>query len=44
MKECEKFEMALLHKSKLHVCKEMKQVVGFEKYLIYVKKTPSILY
>ena len=28
--ECEEFEMALQHKSKLHVCKDLKWMVGFE--------------
>ena len=32
-KECEEFEMALQHKSKLHVYKELKNEVGFEEYL-----------
>ena len=35
--------MALQHKSKSHVYKELKQVVGFDEYLKYVKGPPSIL-
>ena len=34
---CEEFELALRHKSKLHVYKELKRGVGFEEYLRYVK-------
>ena len=30
-KECEELEMDLGHKSKLHVYKELKDVVGFEE-------------
>ena len=32
-RECEEFEMALQHKSKLCVYKELKRGVGFEEYL-----------
>ena len=43
-RECEKFEMALGHKSKLHVYKELKRGVGFEEYLKYVKGPHSRLF
>ena len=36
-RECEEFEMALRHKSKLRVYKELKRGVGFEEYLKYAK-------
>ena len=36
-RECEEFEMALRHKSKFHVYKELKRGVGFEEYLKYAK-------
>ena len=35
--KCEEFEMALQHKSKLHVCKELKCGVWFEEFLKNVK-------
>ena len=31
-RECEEFEMVLQHKSKLHVYKILKCLVGFEEY------------
>ena len=40
-RECEEFGMALQHKSKLRVYKDLKREVGFEEYLEYVKETPS---
>ena len=40
-RECEKSEMALQHKSKLCIYKEVKQEVGFEEYLEYVKGANS---
>ena len=43
-RECEKFEMALQNISKLCVYKELKQVVGVEEYLEYVKGPPSRLF
>ena len=43
-RECEEFEMALRHKSKLRVYKELKRGVGFEEYLRYVKGPPSRLF
>ena len=36
--------MALQHKSKLHVYRELKREVGFEDYLEYVKGEPSRLF
>ena len=36
--------MALCHKSKLRVYKELKHGVGFEEYLRYVKGPPSRLF
>ena len=36
-RECEEFEVALQHKSKLHLPRELKQEVGFEGYLEFVK-------
>ena len=42
-RECEEFEMALQHKSKLRVYKELKRGVGFEEYLKHVKGPPSRL-
>ena len=41
--ECEEFEMALQHKSKLRVHKELKREVGFEEYLQHVKVPSSRL-
>ena len=43
-RECEEFEMALRHKSKLRVYKELKRGVGFEDYLKYVKGPSSRLF
>ena len=43
-RECEEFEMAFRHKSKLRVNKELKRGVGFEEYLRYVKGPPSRLF
>ena len=43
-RECEEFEMALRHKSKLRVYKELKRGVGLEEYLRYVKGPPSRLF
>ena len=43
-RECEQFEMALQHKSKLRIYKELKQEVGFKDYLEYVKGAPSRLF
>ena len=40
-RECEKFEMALQHKSKLRVYKELKGGVGFGEYLKPVKGPSS---
>ena len=37
------FEAALQHESKLHVCKELKRVVGLEEYSKYVNGPPSRL-
>ena len=37
-RECEEFEMALQHKSKLHVYKELKCVDGLGEYLKYVNE------
>ena len=37
---CGEFEMALQHKSKLRVYKELKRRIGHEEYLKYVKGTP----
>ena len=36
-RECEEFDMALRHKSKLRVYKELKRGVGLREYLRYVK-------
>ena len=36
--------MALQHTSKLRDYRELKQQIGFEKYLEYVKGAPSILF
>ena len=41
--ECEEFEMALQHKWKLCVHKELKRGVGFEEYLKHVKGPSSRL-
>ena len=38
---CEEFAMTLQHKSKLRVYRELKQEIGFEEYLEYVKEVPS---
>ena len=35
--ELKESEMVLQHKSKLHNCKGLKEVIGFEEYLEYVK-------
>ena len=43
-KECEEFEMALKHNSKLHVYKELKQEVGCEEYLEHIKGPLSIVF
>ena len=43
MNECKEFEMALQHKSKLCVCKELEPVVRFEEYSNFVEN-PSILF
>ena len=43
-RECEEFEMALKHKSKLRVYKELKRGVGCEEYLKYVQGPPSRLF
>ena len=40
-RECEELEMALRHKSRLPVYKELKRGVRFEEYLRYVKGPPS---
>ena len=37
-RECEEFEMALHHKSKLQLYTNFKQNIGFAKYLEYVKQ------
>ena len=42
-RECEELEMALQHKSKLHVYKELKCGFGFEEYLQHVKGPSSSL-
>ena len=42
-RECEEFEIALQHKSKLRVYKELKRGVGIEEYLEYMKGPPSRL-
>ena len=39
--KCEVFEMALNHKSKMQVYRELKFEFGFEEYLEYVKVAPS---
>ena len=44
IRECEEFEMALQHKSKLQVYRELKWEVGFEKYLEYVDGAPSRMF
>ena len=36
--------MALQHKPKLRVYRELKQEIGFQKYLEYVKGAPSTLF
>ena len=36
--------MALQHKSKLRVYRELKQEIGFEEYLEHVKEAPSRLF
>ena len=36
-RECEEFEVALQHKSKLHVYRELKREVGFEDYFCFLK-------
>ena len=38
---CEEFEMALQHKSKLRVYRELKREIGFEECLEYLKAAPS---
>ena len=38
---CEEFEMALEHKTKLRVYRELKWEIGFEEYSEYVKVPPS---
>ena len=43
-RQCEEFEMALRHKSKWCVYKELKCGVGFEEYLRYVMGPPSRLF
>ena len=43
-RECEKFEMALQHKSKLRVYKELTRGVGYEEYLKHVKGPSSRLF
>ena len=43
-RECEEFEMALQHKPKLRVYRELKQEVGFEEYLEYVKEATYMLF
>ena len=40
---CALFEMALQHKSKKHMNKDLKQEDGFEKDLEYVKRVSSRL-
>ena len=40
----EEFEMALQHKSKLYIYRELKWEVGLDKYLEYAKGTPSRLF
>ena len=40
-RECEEFEMALQHKSKLCPYRELKREVGSEEYLEFVKGAPS---
>ena len=42
-RKCEELEMALQHKSKLHVYKELKCGVGFEEYLKHGKGPSSRL-
>ena len=42
-RECKEFEMAIQHKSKLRVYRALKQEIGFEEYLKYVKEAPSRL-
>ena len=44
IRECEEFVMALGHKSKMRVYKELKHVVRFEEYLKYVKGHPYRLF
>ena len=43
IRDCEEFEMALQHNSKLGTYRELKQEVGFEEYLEYVKEASSRL-
>ena len=43
-RECEEFKMALQHKSKLRVYRELKREFGFEEYLTHVKGAPSRLF
>ena len=43
-RECEEFEMALQHTSKLQVYRELKWEIGFEEHLEYVKVAPSRLF
>ena len=43
-RECEEFEKALQHKSKLHIYREVKREIGFEEYLEYVRGLPSRLF
>ena len=43
-RECEESEMALPHKSKLQVYRELTQEIGFEECLEYVKGAPSRLF
>ena len=43
-REYEEFEKALQHKSKLRLYTQLKQEIGFEEYLEYVKGAPSRLF
>ena len=43
-RECEDLEMVLQHKSKLHICREVKREVVFEDYLEHVKGVASRLF
>ena len=40
-RECDEFDMALQHTPNLHVISGLKQEVGFEEYLEYLKGAPS---